>query len=431
MPTYRFPEKMRPEESHLQSGSTIPAAWGGGNQTPTIDHLILHDVTKSLLRAQCNSAQILSINVINYTDVPIVCLDRNNNVLTILPQTEQIYNPHYGYNQLNDNYLRFKGSIVVEMVQTRNVRGVNVDDAMYQKYKRLHELQYNEVGRYHYSDINDYDTVKRDCSNQIHQYVINDAIKVLERHNDAMYLEACNVVFMLSDCPDLIIHPETPESVLLAMDKTVVDERDSVTHQMYIVDSDGLYTNCFANLSGSVTKVPVRRDTREPPGIYLKRSHRVGRAQKVVDTEFYKLDDPNCPIRIFSSYQEAQAYGDPEKMVELKQLYAKLSLAEQSVKQAQKQLEIQETKHKHEMEGLLKKKELDDKSHAQKMAQMDKEISTVSVKQQVETEKYRRDEKASKFNFFTRMTFDGVKLATVTVTLISTALVWLAKRRTA
>lgn len=429
MSLYRFPDSIEPGQYHLTTGSSVPSIWTGTtNDSPMIGHMHLHDSTRNALRAQHNGAIGVSVTVINYTNDPIIYLDRNNNVMTIMPQINRGVDA-FGSSIVPDAYAKYQGTIVIEIVQTRNLRDINQQDYRFQQYKKIRELQTNEMSRYHYSDLSEIDHIPRDVSNQVYQYIIPNAQQLINEKQDAFYIEAANIVIMGNNVRELVLHPDTPTSVLLELDKSIPHERSIMQHNLFVVDPECIYSNCYINIGGSVIRLPVRRDARDAPGVYVATNAYDKGIKVKTEIKHYALSDETSPIRLFHTPKDAATYGNPDKLIELEQLKQKLKLSEKAVTQQALQLEMVDKKQQHEMHTLERKETLEEKLHLQKIDQMEKEQKHVNFKQEIDIKRHKREEKASKFGFFSRITFDGIKFATTAIAMVTTALVWFAKRK--
>jgi hypothetical protein len=379
MAKYRVPERISEQDFVTKTkASFIPGnhlsgvkAYGGTDGL-LLETYSLRTVGHILATSQVPGSAGNQVNVINYTEEPLVCLDKYNRVHVIPPCP-----PEY------DGHLPHRG-VLIEVVSSKAVQHGNTATRAYKRYQQVPSLQDSDISKYYYENPRSSDTQKQQ-SNQIHQFLIGDFNEVINELGGAIYDPHSDMVLMTIQVAEdydlpLVIHPNTSVETLIALGLDITIQQ-AITHQIYVNGMDS--NNIFINIGGDVTRIPNCHNPNEPTGIFIrKRALARGGKVKDISCDHYAFGDPSCPLHLFDSAAAAKTYGNPDKAVELEIQKSKLETEHTKTKLAEatqalnlektrndqilEQARIENEKRKNE-DQFLKDKEMTEAKHQEQI----------------------------------------------------------------
>lgn len=348
---------------------------------------------------QVSGAAISQINVINYTGQAIVCLDSFNRVQVIPPSLDNNYgNEHY------------KDSVFIELVSSRAVQYADLGVEIWRRYAELGTHSGNQVSDYYYTDHRHGEAPKYQ-GNNIHQFMIEEAINELVEHGGSFYHPETDLVFMTLETAsqgDIVVHPRTDSTFLSKKDFDSANDK-TITHQIRV--NYHRSNASYVNIGGDVMEVPNLKNPNIDEGIYLCRYiTRAGAKTKKVHEQHYAFNDPACPLNLFDSEEAARTNGHPDKLLDLEIVKSKREVEIMKVDLLMAQSAL--AKEKTENERLLEEDRLTKEKHANELKQKEAvRLHQVTMKKQAaEEEKLNQAKDENKTSHRQRMLEIGGKI---------------------
>lgn len=415
---------------HFHPGTTLNGnLYGLSNPATSLLTTLSTDYAKSLI-------------IRNYTGADIVVIDRNGCAIAI------------PYIETQENH-RYAGSIIVEEIKTRpRVHGWT--DPTYDKYKPLLKRKRN-ISRDEFYRESKSGEADPKLVDYIDFYSFPSFDTLMEKYGGAFYCHELDLVFTTPYVKTNVIHPSTRAAELaeLFKDQDMID--GGLSFKLLINDPQHLYAKAFINVGGMVIEVPLQRKTVEAPGVIITRQRGGGADPAAPIVNQYSLDDEELPIRIFKSYSEAEAYGDPTKAVELgirrtilktaeKKAEAdleKVSYQQQDLKAKTEadmlKADAENRRLREELEWQRLRSELERERHAmEETLRVERERNKVEAERleaeakrrraQAEEEFQKRKESADKADYTRRVFMEITKIIAAVVTTAGAAMVWYSKR---
>lgn len=398
---------------------------------PTMDHpetvrwpqgVFISQQTKNLLGEQTAFNAGTYVNIINYTDKPIFILDRWNCIQRIAPAIlddfeRQRIDEYVQIEivQFRPSHLNEQGDRVFDLYGSNMQKGRSaIRDAWY-KRNHPHEPPTHVVSRVTVIQIRDMDSH-------------------MDRYRGSFYHHESGYVFIDERSPDIIVHPDTPESELMQL-ITFIPDAKTFDLEVMVNDPKNEYAVAYINVGGKIFQVPIQRSAKEKAGIYVTRQSGGGRNQYDPVHEYYEFDSPDNHFRIFKSKSEARSFGDPIKSLEhdtirLKNETQKVKAETESLETHKRTVE-REAEHRSRLDEIeLDKKrkeaeiELETKRKQLEAERAAAAAAETKYKRLQEEEQRKQNAKMQKADFSRKMLVEGAKLITTVVTTALSLFAW-------
>ena len=154
---------------------------------------------------------------------------------------------------------------------------------------------------------------------------------------NGFYLDKLDIVLSFAHRNDLPSHPRTHAMVKQLTNNQFI-EGDSIQHTVRVVDGSATFGERYVNICGKVLVVHPISDRLYPDGVYIT-THKAGR---VIATERYELEDPDCGVRFYPTMAAARDLGDEvkRKEEEFKTLQADYKLREAQLIAEQERIKL-------------------------------------------------------------------------------------------
>ena len=291
-----------------------------------------------------------SINIINCTQDEIIVVDQFNCATTIGP--------------VEHNYAAARalvGCIAIEVVHNRPPRSDILPDHNHEQYRAFSTRGcLNKIRDFFFRSPNKAEPLT-ESTNQVSMYIIDEAYEKLNEHGGSFYLEDVKLAFSLTNSTEVVIHPDTDSKEMLEHFPDY--ETNILSLKLFINDSTNRYANIFINVAGTVERIPIQRKSGVEDGLYISRATNI-RRRTDMQQQFYRLDDPAIPYRLYRSKEDASVDGNVAKSIEMetvleKQKTVKLQAVnsrEEAERRREQQLESKLSEVQDQLDAELKRK---------------------------------------------------------------------------
>lgn len=345
-----------------------------------------------------------TIYMYNFTDIPLVIVDSTNAIVIVEPVE---------YSGTRD-ISHLQGSIIVEVVYNNQDKMISKSSQVYldQRRRALVGLDLGTPAENCYNDDNEYEDIYSKAStNQRFRYVITNPLDVLKKHSGAFYMSDLDIVIGTTSNPKRVwIHPKS-DRLVKKRARPRMRPTDSLGVEMYINDLHHVYDRAFINISGKVLEVPVLRDPSIPEGSVIWFNVH----DPNTPPEHYDINSPECPIKFYTNVTDAEAAGNPEKLIEKAIMEEKAKLNQDKMKFEREEFERQRIRN----EEAARK--------AREQAEQDRIARERENERRKENEK--RADKFEKVSFWRKMLLEGTKAVAAAATTAALIFTWYAKSK--
>lgn len=288
--------------SHFKTVSYRARPYQGRLTADYLSGVTASDISKSLMQYQGQGVIANITTVVNYSDSPLIVIDKNNIARLVPP--------------LRDNVrLSESGTVRIEIVRTRNVEGCNGDLDLHETYaKYLKNPEDIERTEFYKPETNSECCVTR--KNHLITYIFTDIKAAINTYGGYFYHKESDLVIVGVTTNGLPIHPSTSYKERLKHSDNKAS-CDMFSLNIYLNDPLNTYGRAYVNIAGIVQEIPVTRNTGDKPEIFIGKNM----VDKTIPTKIvyahYPLDDENVPIKVYHTAEDAATYGNPEKIVDL------------------------------------------------------------------------------------------------------------------
>lgn len=423
---YKIPNALRSDRFTLNSFPVDITQIGDAFNYPTIK---LSQGAVCLLGSPYTGNILDAVIITNYTDQPIVLIDRDNRARTIQPS-----------ELTHSGEVEFMNAVVIEKITVKQQRLNNSKDEAFHRYSKIRQLLRRSTVRGFYEGYGVVDNPED--YHFLDQAVINNVEYHLTNNGGAVYLEAMGYVIAHPDTQNVtFLHPHTDSITKMELCPTAANE-SSAFLELIINDTEHLYEKVFVNLAGQVMEIPVQRNPLLENGIHYVTGVLDNFRNKDKSSHYFQFGDKLCPIKIFGSKSEAETMGDVSTIAEQEILRLKhdLALSKERVErlkneQAEKSIEITRMNHADRKEELTAKNEERERNEKVATATYRREISEQKYKAtqaQIARERSvveaERNAKIETTSFWRKMAAESVKVVAAAVSIAATVFAWIKLR---
>lgn len=347
-----------------------------------------------------------TIYLYNFTDTALCIVDSSNALIIIEPVE------YAGTKDIS----HLQGSIIVEVVYNNQDRMISKSSEVYldQRRRALVGLDLGLPAENFYNDDNDFDNIYTKAStNQRFRYTITKPLDVLKKYHGAFYMSDLDIVVGTLHNPKRIwIHPNS-DRIVKKKARPRMKQSESLGVEMYINDLHHVYDRAFINISGKVLEVPVLRDPSIPEGSVIW--FNVHENNSI--PEHYPITDQECPIIFYTNMTDAEAAGNPEKLIERAIMEEKAKLNRDKMQYEREEFERQQRKAD---EAIKRAKE-----------QAEQEQAARERENQRKKEHDKRTDSFEKVSFWRKMLLEGTKAVAAAATTAALIFTWYLKSKSA
>lgn len=217
-----------------------------------------------------------------------------------------------------------------------------------------------------------------------------------------IYLDSIDVV-ICDHTMDHAIHPHSAEALRIAETKS----HAKFGYRISIIDPEGVYGHRYVNINGSVFKVTAEMNSAQVPGVYLQCTGMIHYSDPTTQpSTYYSFEDADAKLGLFTSPADAKINGDhnlvrKRELEELQHANKMLVMERERLSTEHKMLtenaqleakrQYDELVQRHKMELLEMEKRLKDEQFQQKLVTNAMDQYTASTKHQQSMEKSNAD----------------------------------------
>lgn len=344
-----------------------------------------------------------TIYAYNFTASPICMVDSNNAIMIIEPIP-------YAANR---DLASIQGSIIIEVVYNNQSQNLSKPCEAYLRHRKaaLEGLEFGTVVDQMMNDDLVHTFVEKASMNLRQRFTITEPDNTFQKYGGAFYVEDLDVVIgSTSNLNRIWIHPRSNPDVLKKA-RPRSTEVNSLGMEIYINDLRHAYDKAFVNISGKVVEVPVIRDPSMPEGysIWYNVHEPNSKPQR------YPIDGVDCPIKFYTNVTDAQAAGNPERLIEQKILEEKAKLNQSKVDYERDEFE----RNRRKVEDELKRRQ----------EQLEEEKRRQEQEAQRRKENEKRQEQLEKVSFWRKMLLEGTKAVAAAATTAALMFGWYMKQK--
>lgn len=347
-----------------------------------------------------------TVYMYNFTDTTLCIVDSTNALIIVEPVE---------YSGTRD-ISHLQGSIIVEVVYNNQDKKISKPSEVYldQRRRALVGLDLGIPAENCYNDDSEFETIYDKAStNQRFRYVITKPLDVLKKYHGAFYLSDLDIVIGTTCNPKRVwIHPNS-DRLVKKKARPRMKTTESLGVEMYINDLHHVYDRAFINISGKVLEVPVLRDPSIPEGSVIWFNVH----DPTCRPEHFDIKCPDCPIIFYTNITDAEAAGNPEKLIERTIMEEKAKLNRDKMQFEREEFERQQRKTD---EAIRRAKE---------QAQQEQAAREREEKRKREHET--RNDKFEKVSFWRKMLLEGTKAVAAAATTAALIFTWYAKSKSA
>lgn len=212
-----------------------------------------------------------------------------------------------------------------------------------------------------------------------------------------VYFDLLDLLVSIEEVDRIPPHPKSQGNVVAEISQAVI--RNMFSYHLVIVDNGGFFGKRYIRIGTEVYPIPTLQNHGCPDGIYIVVNHTGNR----VETSHYMLHDPECPITLYTSMEEARNNGGIDAEIErrlkreqneLKQreLEAQASILDAKGSYDLAKMELEEQLRIEKATSERERQRYDDllKARDSEMERLRKEQDAYT-KNHFETEKHKRD----------------------------------------
>lgn len=365
--------------------------------------------------------------ITNYTHETIMVISSNNTFILIPPTPDE-----YKFDRFNDGKVIIEKSICKPDMSSTGETKFHQYRQMMLKGKDMTRDDFYKLGH----------SQNKEMMNEYHQFV---APSPCDHEEGGYYLKEAGLVIVSVQSNDVFLHPDLPEEEI--MELLPSEELGHLNILVKINDPEHRLSRGFINVGDMVMGCPITRDGSKKAGITLMLSKRTKHIHGNGTETFYELDDPSCPIKIYTSIKEAETKGNVSAKLAYDTALLKQEVGNEKARNEIDEFILQQQKQLLEKDTLIDKLN-QEKSHRDRLDKIhEKERKIEEERLRVEEEKVRldriskinqakneeaarkRQDKVSRTEYIRKILVEGAKLATAAITAVFTVVAWYKLKR--